>query len=84
MEDDQRQTILLADYVRQALYVVSQRDMGLVHQIDLPYTPRAIAIDPERDLLMLTEWFGGWVQWLPAARACFRPWGTSSSPIRRT
>ena len=33
--------------------------MQLQQKIELPYTPRAIALDSERDLLMVADWFGG-------------------------
>ncbi|MEW5947444.1 MAG: hypothetical protein AB1742_14735 [bacterium] len=49
------------DVLFDSLNVVDTADMTLRARVPLGYTPRAVRVDPGRDLLMVGDWFGGGV-----------------------
>jgi hypothetical protein len=51
--------IFHTDMLTKRLDVISREDLTLTRRLDLDYTPRALALDQTRDLLMLGSWFDG-------------------------
>ncbi len=53
--------LFMTDMVYNRIDVVDMDRLETVRGLDLDYTPRAIAVDPSRDLLMVGSWFDGGV-----------------------
>ncbi len=55
----ERRQIFETDIVRHAINVIDMDGMSLVRTVGLDYTPRSVRADVARDLLLVTDWFGG-------------------------
>ncbi len=51
--------IVATDLVFDSVHVLDLAGLTVLRERSLPFTPRPVQVDPERDLLMIGDWLGG-------------------------